>query len=880
MTPAAASLAVARIVWRTGQVVPLVALLLAALACGVTLLYLRQTSRQPWPWRIVLMALRTLALTALAVSLLKPTLSRDAKPSEEGAVLVVVDRSHSMSLHDGQRQPGQLVALADGLGLIPSKLRSRGDEWIGVAADLNTSLTDLTDAQSRLAFARISGLNTAEAEGQVNSAAEHFVGVAQGALGRRPAPPGDTSLGRTMAKLRQAVEQPRGADLAAHWLPGAQAAVEAVADAAGTFQLDADKGLYGSDPQVRAACDRLAKMNRLQLVDEALTGEPSGLLYHLPDGAPVYGFAAGESVEPLPLRGPGGRPVRRLLVDANSSGTELGAAVRDAIDQMRGAAVRAVVLFSDGRQPRSHGSVAETPGVPVFAVSPAPFPGARGPAIRDLSIAESALPVAVCADETFTVRGRIYSVDFAAGREERVECLLDGAPRATAAVRLQRGGAATDVAFDLRVDAPGPHRVGLRLLPETGGEASNENNSAERWLKVLPGKSAAVTWAESPTWDWQLANAALSSAGRFDVRARSATTLPSTVPDDARAVLLFGPDPHAVTEPLARELDAFVRERGGLLVITASPDRPLSEYATPATLAELLPFALEQPATGGDWTAWYGDEPVYHFEPPDARPGERTRWASLPPLYRFASLPPLKPAAQPLLVERDTRAPVAARVPVGAGQVVFVGIDETWRWRYGDPAAAGRFWADLVRKWAEPPYAVTDGPLALDVERAAVEPHEPFGVRAKFAGGPASLAARVLGRDGAEVRRDVLPRTGPGRYAATLGGLPVGAYQVEVMARMAGGAYRMLRYPLHVEPTYANEAENPATSRDTLQHLADASGGRLLAMDELRQLPAALANTAEVRVVPVPLWDSTYLFVFVAACFCAEWALRKRLGLG
>ncbi len=55
----------------------------------------------------------------------------------------------------------------------------------------------------------------------------------------------------------------------------------------------------------------------------------------------------------------------------------------------------------------------------------------------------------------------------------------------------------------------------------------------------------------------------------------------------------------------------------------------------------------------------------------------------------------------------------------------------------------------------------------------------------------------------------------------------------------------------------------------------------MLRLDQLGRLPELLAALPDIRtrVTELPLWDSPYLFIFVVACFAAEWALRKRFGL-
>src|SRR4051812_13921734 len=56
--------------------------------------------------------LRSLGLLALAAVLLKPVLLRPRSDQDRGAVLVLLDRSRSMSVTDNARTPAQLVAIA------------------------------------------------------------------------------------------------------------------------------------------------------------------------------------------------------------------------------------------------------------------------------------------------------------------------------------------------------------------------------------------------------------------------------------------------------------------------------------------------------------------------------------------------------------------------------------------------------------------------------------------------------------------------------------------------------------------------------------------------------------------------------------------------
>ena len=69
--------------------------------------------------------------------------------------------------------------------------------------------------------------------------------------------------------------------------------------------------------------------------------------------------------------------------------------------------------------------------------------------------------------------------------------------------------------------------------------------------------------------------------------------------------------------------------------------------------------------------------------------------------------------------------------------------------------------------------------------------------------------------------------------------------------------------------------------RQKLQRLAQSSGGEMLSLEQLADLPDKLLGAGDHGAWPIEyrLWDSAYLFLFVLGCLGAEWALRKRFGL-
>src|SRR3989442_9116843 len=109
----------AQVLWNSTRALPVAAAIGLAVVAAVAWLYPPQVKLLRGGWRWGLPALRACAALALAASLLKPAVLRPKTAGERPAVLVLVDRSRSMSVTHNPRTPAQLVAPADRLGRLP-----------------------------------------------------------------------------------------------------------------------------------------------------------------------------------------------------------------------------------------------------------------------------------------------------------------------------------------------------------------------------------------------------------------------------------------------------------------------------------------------------------------------------------------------------------------------------------------------------------------------------------------------------------------------------------------------------------------------------------------------------------------------------------------
>jgi hypothetical protein len=224
-------------------------------------------------------------------------------------------------------------------------------------------------------------------------------------------------------------------------------------------------------------------------------------------------------------------------------------------------------------------------------------------------------------------------------------------------------------------------------------------------------------------------------------------------------------------------------------------------------------------------------------------------------------------------------------------------MDETWRWRLKvGERDQDRFWLQLVRYASDAPYAARAPGLRLDASVVSAQPGEAIQIRARVQDArhnpsPQPTQTLEVRRNDSVIKTVMLTNVGnsgsniSGRYEGTLRDLPAGDYQLRLAAPAnvapTGGPPSDARLDLHIAPSYEEEMADLSGSAQPLSDLAKTTGGAELTLAQLRTLPDRINRSQVVqgRLVERPIWDSGYLYAFVVACFAAEWAIRKRVGL-
>jgi hypothetical protein len=906
----------AQVLWNSPRSLPLAAAVAVVAVAAIVWLYPPQVKGLAWPWRWGLPALRAAGLLALAAALLRPAVMRPKTGQERGAVLVLVDRSRSMAVVDNARSPAELVGLADGLGMLPPGARSGSAAGVAsLASGARQRLAAVERAWGDFEYARVAGRGVEAARARVEAATAEMR-RALGDLARAGGTLGDAAVTQCISAIGP-VPSPDVAEPGPK-LAALRTGLDAVVAAATHVQAAADQEVYGANAAVRAVCDGLARKSRYGLVEEALLRR-GGLLDRLGPEQPVAGFAIAEDLSPLPLPSgtpsaaradapttlpatapatqPSNTPSFALAPDGRRS--DIVGCVRKAIDAFEGRDVAAVVVLSDGRAAGAAASVAAglgASGAPVYAVAVAPRAG-----VRDVSIGRLVVPVSGFTGEAATVRAEVRHQGVAGGQVQ-VRLTTDG-PGGTVeqveVVKLVEGKPAS-AEFQVKLTRPGTQRVSVSLAG-VEGEATAENNTAERWVKVLSQKVRVGAFALLPGWDFQYLRNAVARTPWAELQAGvlspSAPRLPLT-PEQIlqQDVLVFYDVPvGALDDAQWSAVYRLASERGGSVIFLAGLAHVPAEYGPHFVASSLLPYPADLAPT---WRVWPGEEPMFRLVPhPDAAGepvlrlggdgggGGLQRWQMLPGFYHVLPIGRLKPGAQALLVEASSGEPVLTEMRVGSGRAFLFGATETWRWRSGSGDVQDRFWLQLIRHAAGEPYGARSERLALDVDRVAFEAGQTTQAKVRALSGTTPDALRLEVAQGGKIVRTLTPVPAGGgdtaRFTARVGPLPAGEYELRASEAGDASGVGALSIPLHVTATYETELADVSADESLLSRLAESSGGEVVPLEQVGKLPERIRErtTGRSRYVEQRLWDSPYLFVLVVACFAAEWAARKRLGL-
>ncbi len=852
--------------WLTGCVIAG----LAALA-GVWLLLRAQRKLVGRRTGLALLVLRFTLAGLLLMAVLRPVLEHTTSQNSRGRIVVALDISESMNATDPHAAPADKLRWARGLGMIGNaESRARVDEWIA-ALDAGRHPRWVEPHEIR---------------------------------------PGATAFESTRSRADFINETFKSVDA----LP------------------------------------------RKQIAARLLQREPGALLAALDDvgGVETYLFAgSAQRVERTMLDDLDARAGTDLRVTTTSIAAALQAA--HPADERK---CLAIILLTDGRDtsadardraPAANGAdVIAAADVNIDAIGCPVFPiviGCDNPP-RDLAVVAVESPRRVARGEAAAVTVLLDTSGFTG------ETISVGVRSADKDEPLKKSvtvvGDRTEVRFTLPPRDPGRAEYTLSIDSHPN-ELRNTNNDHSFSIDVDDARQNVLLVDGEARWEFRHLHNVLSRDPAVSVQAvvfrqpyiglldepffertlalstASSSEASTSLIDRADLIVIGDVGPGEIAQPEWERIEKFVAESGGTLVLSAGRRFFPLAHANPE-LARLLPLtqlravsadaksAAGTPLERGFRLELTGDGAGETFLALAADESNEAAWRNLPG-HAWGIFGRPKPAATVLVrgagidreetggerdnTSRDPNAVIIAQY-YGAGRIVWIGIDSTWRWRAREGQSAHeKFWGQLVR-WSVAQKRSSTGPVVefatskgppptgQDVLRARfsedfLKRHPTPTVRVEIVPVVADGRAVAAGNGAGPVATVTLNRTGDGtrEFEARLDALPPGQYRAVLAIPEANLGPQPVTTGIDIDEPVSVEQRDLRTNRQLLGRLAEATGGKLLAPDDARQVVSLIQSASSQSAVEraLPLWNHWALLVLILLLLTAEWTLRKRSGL-
>ena len=633
------------------------------------------------------------------------------------------------------------------------------------------------------------------------------------------------------------------------------------------------------------------------------------------------------------------------MVVADGLQTDLAGAITHEIERARGRRLAALVLATDGQstEPTSIGDAIELARgrqVPVFTIR---IGSPDRP--RDIEVGPLRADEVVFAKDLVAVEAQIAGRGLTEPTRINVQMVdVDtGRVVSTSEVVLTPDRHTTRVELTTKAARTGRIRLRVEALP-IPGERTLDNNSDTVDLRILDDQVTVLYVDGYPRYEYRYLKNALLREPTADVSVLLIEADEKFVQEGAHAirrfpvtpeelnrydVLLFGDvDPRGgwlTSAQMKMILDFVGNQGGGFGLIAGERFAPHRYLGTP--LEKLIPVVIDPEFLGHyDFPLTTGFRPVLTYEGkqnrifrwdvgdrgPDAVEESRRE---LPPIYWIARTLGAKPGAT-VLAHHPTRQAMSndrsgvAPMPVvvtgryGAGKVFFQATDDTWRWRrHVGEMLHDAYWVQVVRELMRTDRFSRGRRMILRTDRRRYAYGTPVRLQLDILD-PALIddVPEVLVATVGRVTNDSSARAGQKSTTATnrvdvVGRCPL--YRVGGQSHLYEGTFIPTKpggYNLVMEafgggpqPPSASlrverpdrEGHRPEADHAVLARIAEATGGRLLDLDELVEAFGAIPDRS-IQIpddITEPLWDSKLFLILFAGLISMEWILRKAFGL-
>jgi len=600
---------------------------------------------------------------------------------------------------------------------------------------------------------------------------------------------------------------------------------------------------------------------------------------------------------------------------AEEQATAVGESLRQVLEQNRGQAIAGILLITDGANngglpPVEAARMVKEQNIPLFIYGV----GVTTPI--DLSLRAITAPQLAFVKEKVDVKMKLRAQGL--GRTSVTATLkANGKTVGERKVELAEDGE-QEVVFQYVPEELGEFRLEASV-PVQAGEISEENNVISTRLRVVDNKIHVLFIDQDPRWDFRYLLAYLQRDRRLDVKCvlidgePGLDKLPDSpflpgLPDDREGILKYeiiilgDVSPKDLGETRMKLLAEAVEQAGAGLIFLAGPKfNPSGYIGTP--LEALLPV-VPDPSVTAELRVVRTKEPfklkvtsvgeTSSYLQLVEDPVENQRiWDSLPGARWTAAVSRAKPGAEVLLVDsRPEKAGQSGSMPVmaiqgyGSGETVFIGTDETYRWRsrIGEKYYS-QIWGLIMQSLSLKRLEGASSRTQLKPDRERYYVGDKVVISGKvykedYEVLTASNLEGILKVTGADESVKQAEKVIPFQVSAVGG--QAGEYRGEFTAEMAGTyRYSTLQDPEGVvkfeviEPKL--EQMETALNERVLKAMADTAKGKFLREEDLEQLPALIssqsATVANFR--KIDLFHSPWCMGLLLVLMLLEWFLRR-----
>lgn len=593
-----------------------------------------------------------------------------------------------------------------------------------------------------------------------------------------------------------------------------------------------------------------------------------------------------------------------------------------------------VVVMTDGRHNAGQDPIhmAGRLGTLNSPVIPIMIGSERRP--KDLALVAVEYPQVAFKDDTPVLKAKITADGF---NEQEVTVILEDSEggRETKTILVPPAGMGdplieVEFALDAKEMGRREYTVKMDVQPD---ETRDDNNERPFAIQVVDDKSHVLLLEREARWEFRFVDNALDRDERIDLRhvvfqqpfigMLPAPFFPRKLelPDNKQDndtpfgeldMIIVG-DVAASDFSAWSTMEKWVSEEGGTLVMVGGKNY-FPEMHRNESLSRLLPIenlrtlnltdraSENSPTNRGFRLKLTPDgerQSMFQFDT-DAL-ANRAIWDNLPG-HLWGKLATARPAASVFATARDVdmanvqderENAVIVHQHYGFGQVLWIGIDSTWRWRFrvGDKYHH-RFWGQMARWAAENKATSGNKNVRLQMTRTQMALGEEAVIRARWQ--KPFLVKNPDVKGFLNIYRE--PNDGTGKpfarielkpdqrnqqvHETRINNLPTGAWRIELVASNADIG-EPVESTLYISEPQTSELSDLSANRNLLSLMAEVSNGRVLMPDETDQIINILKppTSSTEQLKETTLWDHWIFLVLFFSLLTFEWILRKLNGL-